>query len=170
MEFDAISYYQQNAKKLKIRESTSYGIHMDEESNVIVSCTDFGHIHLYYHDMSMSAEDHNINSNIVNSSGTNGCGFNKKTIHTDTPPIFASQLATISNSKILLCGGNKNNLRGYLWDTLMGAAHNSILPASFEFNSGCDGTSESESNGNIISIACVSQVNTSQTIFCDVHK
>jgi hypothetical protein len=146
MEFDACSYYQQNAQRLKIRESTTYGIHIDEESNVIVSCTDFGHIHLYHHEI----RENGPNSG-CNGSSASLNGFNKKTLHTDNPPIFASQLSTFSNSRILFCGGRNNSLRGYLWETVMSVGHNSSISADFEFL-------DSSDRGNIISIESAPKV------------
>ena len=169
MEFDAFSYFQQNAQKLKIRESTSYGIHIDEDTNVIVSCTDFGHIHVYYHDMNVIVEDYNAyDANVVDNSNSDSSSsdskIQKKTLHTETPPIYASQLATMSKSKILFCGGRNNNLRGYQWDTVLHASHNTVLSPTMEFSSGY-ASDENERGGNIVSIACVPLVSDIQCIY-----
>lgn len=143
MEFDAYSCYQQNAQKLKIRESTTYGLHIDEESSVIVSCTDFGHIHLYHHDMSIPVDnDIPVRNNDINS---------RKTLLCETPPIFSTQLSTFSQGKILFCGGRNNSLQGYLWNNLISAVHNTVISADFEFDCG-------SSDGAITSIACSPKV------------
>ena len=146
MEFDAINYYQQNAQKLKVRESTSYGVHIDEGGDVIVSCTDFGHIHMYHREKCGDVEcDEYKRENT----------FQKKTLCTENPPIYSSHLANYNSgsllSKILFCGGRNNNLRGYSWDNLLSAVHSTTMPAVFDVSLG-------NREGNIVAIASSPQV------------
>lgn len=152
MQFDAFSLYQQNAQKLKIRESTTYGIHIDEESGVVVACSDFGHIHVYSHEINKTLECDNMNQN--ESQCTNsGSTLSNKTLHTAIPPIFSCKVGHFSSAKVLFCGGSNNTLKGYLWDTIMTSEHNSVIVPDFNLMGG-----SADNVGSVVSIACVSKV------------
>ena len=115
-----------------------------------MSCTDFGHIHLYHHDTSVNHTSGTSDSS--DASDTNKVPFKKKTLSIENPPIFATQLGSYSNGKVLFCGGRNNVIGGYLWDkTLMTSPHNSVISTDLEFNCASD-------EGTITCITCVTKV------------
>ena len=115
-----------------------------------MSCTDFGHIHLYHHDTSVNHTSGTSDSS--DASDTNKVPFEKKTLSIENPPIFFIFLESYSNGKVLFCGGRKNVIGGYLWDkTLMTSPHNSVISTDLEFNCASD-------EGTITCITCVTKV------------
>lgn len=138
MEFDSIRYYEDFSRKLKIRESTCYDVHIDGDTRMVISCTDFGHI--VVHNLNLSSDD-----------ATNRVA--SKTLMTSCPPVYCSAIATFSMRKFLFCGG-RGTLLAFSWDTITKASHNDVVDPDINFAS----TSKRDF-GNIVSVVCISKHN-----------